>query len=255
MCGRFVSSSSAADIARYFDVAEVSEQAVEHSPDYNTAPTKDVLVVFEEEKRGDDGPRRRLDAFHWGLVPRWAKDLKIGNRLINARAESLADKPAFRYAFRHRRCIVPADGFYEWSKPPGDARKQPWYIHRPDGEPLAFAGLWEQWRGHLPGESVSGTGTAEEGSGSPEVTLRSVTIITGDANAEMARVHDRMPVILPHSAWAEWLDPATEDTAALQSLLVPAPAELLVLQAVSTEVNNVRNNGPELIDPVELDRS
>ena len=262
MCGRFVSSSSAADIARYFDVPEVSEQALEHRPDYNTAPTKDVLVVFEEEEKGDDGPHRRLDTFRWGLVPRWAKDLNIRNRLINARAQSLAAKPAFRYAFRHRRCIVPADGFYEWSKPPGDSRKQPWYIRLSDGEPLAFAGLWEQWRGHPPGEQGSGTGPeaqecseSPEGTAGPEVTLRSVTIITGDANADMERVHERMPIILPRSSWAEWLDPATEDTAALQALLVPAPPDLLVLQPVSSEVNNVRNNGPELIDPVEFDRS
>ncbi|MCB0952413.1 MAG: SOS response-associated peptidase, partial [Microthrixaceae bacterium] len=140
MCGRFVSSSNAEDIAKYFDVDRVSEQALAHEANYNTAPTTDVFVVYS------DGSTRNLDTFHWGLVPRWAKDLRIGNKLINARAETVAEKPAFRSAFKKRRCIMPVDGFYEWNKPEGTSRKQPWFIHRPDGEPYAFAGLWEEWR-------------------------------------------------------------------------------------------------------------
>ena len=259
MCGRFVSTSSAEDIASYFDVDEVSEQALEHQPNHNTAPTTDVFVVYA------DGTSRRLDTFHWGLVPRWAKDLRIGNRLINARAESVAEKPAFRAAFARRRCIVPADGFYEWNRPEGASRKQPWFIHRPDGEPYAFAGLWEQWRGNLPtttGGSGDGDGGSEgdgdggsEGDGDggsegDEVTVRSATIITGPPNEKMARLHDRMPVILPASAWATWLDPGSSP-AELAALLVPAPLEVIEFHPVSTEVNNVRNKGPQLTEPVE----
>ncbi len=250
MCGRFVSSSSAEDIARYFDVDQVSEQALDKAPDFNTAPTADVFVVYS------DGSSRRLDTFHWGLVPRWAKDLKIGNRLINARAESVAEKPAFRSAFKKRRCILPADGFYEWNKPEGASRKQPWFIHRPDDEPYAFAGLWEEWRGTLPGAepAVDGADTGADpdaGHASPEVTVRSATIITGSPNEKMAELHNRMPVILPASAWGKWLDPDTEP-AEITKLLVPAPSELITFHPVSTEVNNARNKGDHLTEEIEL---
>jgi putative SOS response-associated peptidase YedK len=255
MCGRFVSSSSAEEIARYFDVEEISEQALDHEPNYNTAPTTDVLTVYS------DGSARRLDTFRWGLVPKWAKDLRIGNRLINARMESVADKPAFRSAFRRRRCIVPADGFYEWTRPAGAKRKQPWYIHRPDGEPYAFAGLWEQWRGPL--RPVGDSAPPDPGSERPdpgtpatedaeEVTVRSVTVITGPANTKMAQLHDRMPVMLPAGVWAEWLDPDARDPVGLGRLLVPAPLELIAFEPVSTDVNDVRNKGSRLLDPVEL---
>lgn len=241
MCGRFVSSSSAEDIARYFDVDDVSEQAIAHEPNFNTAPTTDVFVVYA------DGSSRRLDTFHWGLVPRWAKDLKIGNRLINARAESVAEKPAFRSAFKRRRCIVPADGFYEWNKPEGAKRKQPWFIQRPDDEPYAFAGLWEEWQGRLP--TAGDDADAGQGAGE-EVTIRSTTIITGAANEKMAELHDRMPVMLPSSAWEEWLDPDT-DAAGLGRFLVPAPPRLITFHPVSTEVNNVRNKGEHLTDEID----
>jgi len=251
MCGRFVSASNADDIARYFDVDDVSEQALAHEPNFNTAPTTDVFVVYA------DGSSRRLDTFHWGLVPRWAKDLKIGNRLINARSESVAEKPAFRSAFRKRRCILPADGFYEWTKPERASRKQPYYIHRADGEPLAFAGLWEEWRGHLPtaGDTPGDAGAEGEGEATPrgeEVTVRSATILTGAPNEKMAELHDRMPVILPASAWAEWLDPGT-DAAELGRFLVPAPSRLITFHPVSTEVNNVRNKGEHLTEEVEVE--
>ncbi|MFV0315735.1 MAG: SOS response-associated peptidase [Microthrixaceae bacterium] len=239
MCGRFTSSSKAEDIAKYFDVDQVSEQALEHQPNYNTAPSTDVFVVYL------DGSTRSLDTFHWGLVPRWAKDLKIGNKLINARAETVAEKPAFRSAYRKRRCIMPVDGFYEWNKPEGASRKQPWFIHRPDGEPYAFAGLWEQWRGTLP--SAAGDRALDS-----EVTVRSSTIITGSPNEKMAELHHRMPVILPASVWQEWLDPAT-DLDRIGSLLVPAPKELITFHPVSHEVNNVRNKGAHLTEPVELE--
>jgi len=138
MCGRFVSASPPDQIARYFDAVPDGERTLE--PSYNVAPSNDVYAVLS------DGGVRKLETLHWGLVPFWAKDPSVGNRMINARAETLADKPAYRRAFRKRRCIIPADGFYEWQKIPGQKHKQPMFMHRADGEPMAFAGLWEVWR-------------------------------------------------------------------------------------------------------------
>lgn len=225
MCGRFVSSAPPDELARYFSAELTAEQALE--PSYNVAPTNDVYVVVE------DGTTRRLDAFHWGLVPAWAKDPSVGNRMINARAETLADKSVYRHAFRKRRCLIPATGFYEWKKIPGQRRKQPMYASRPDGEPIAFAGLWEEWHGD------------------GDDTLRSCTIITCPPNELMEPIHDRMPVILPPSAWDQWLDPGADDIEHLGKLLVPAPPALLTVRTVSTAVNNVREKGPELIEEAE----
>ncbi len=235
MCGRFVSSSPPDQIAAYFDVDSVAEQLIDRGPNFNTAPTTEVIVVHT------DGSTRRLDAFRWGLVPSWAKDISIGSRMINARAETVASKPAFRRAFAGRRCIIPADGFYEWKADPTQPRKkQPYFIHRPDGEPYAFAGIWERWKGVA--------GQAEEGEAEP---LRSCSIITTSANQRMSELHDRMPVILPSSAWETWLDPEQHDTDLLGALLVPAPDELITFHAVSTEVNNARNKGEHLVDVVD----
>lgn len=247
MCGRFVSSSPPDEVARYFDVDRTSDAALEHPPNFNTAPTTDVLVVV------DDGGARSLDAYHWGLVPSWAKDLSVGNRMINARAETLGSKPAFRRAFARRRCIVPVDGFYEWQKVEGSKRKQPFYIHRPDGEPYAFAGLWEQWHGTLATTGAAVPSDADDGGGDTgeEVTVRSVTIVTGPANGAMSRIHDRMPVILPADSWTEWLSPEERDTERLSRLLVPAPDSLIAMHPVSTEVNNVRNKGDHLVAEVD----
>jgi putative SOS response-associated peptidase YedK len=225
VCGRFVAATPPDQVAAYFGATP--EALLE--PSWNVAPTNDVYAVLE------DGGVRHLDAFHWGLVPSWAKDPKIGNRMINARAETLGEKAAFKAAFKRRRCIVPADGFYEWQKVPGQKAKVPHHITRADGEPLAFAGLWEVWRG-------------PERDQEP---LRSVTIVTTAANETMAPIHDRMPVILPESAWGSWLDREDDDLATLGKLLVPAPKALLTMHPVSTEVNNVRNKGPHLVDPVE----
>ncbi len=235
MCGRFVSSSPPDEIAAYFDVDSVPEQLLDRGPNYNTAPTTGVLVVYE------DGSTRRLDAFHWGLVPSWAKDTKIGGRMINARAETVTTKPAFKRAFAGRRCIIPADGFYEWTTEPDQKKKQPYFIHRPDGEPYAFAGIWERWKGPK--------GAAEEGTEAEP--LRSCSIITTTANEPMSKLHDRMPVILPPDAWATWLDPEQHDVDLLGQLLVPAPKELITYHAVSTEVNNARNKGEHLADQID----
>jgi putative SOS response-associated peptidase YedK len=231
MCGRFVSSSPPDELAKYFGVEQVAEQVLE--PSYNVAPTKDIYAVLES------GGVRRLEALHWGLVPFWAKDPSVGNKMINARADSVTTKNSYKRAFAKRRCIIPADGFYEWQKIPGQKAKQPMYIERADGEPLAFAGLWELWRPK---------GAAE---GDDRDLLRSCTIITGEPNEKMAEIHDRMPVMLPPSAWSAWLDPANDDLDALATLLVPAPSELITMHPVSTAVNNVRNDGPQLVEPAE----
>lgn len=234
MCGRFVSSSPPDKLAAYFDVEQLPEQLLDRGPNYNTAPTTSVFVVLE------DGSTRRMDAFRWGLVPSWAKDLKIGARMINARAETIAEKPAFRRAFARRRCIVPADGFYEWTGG-GAGPKQPHYIHRPDGEPYAFAGIWEQWRGP--------TGAAQDGTEAEPI--RSCAIVTTEANEPMSQLHDRMPVILARADWETWLDPDQHDPELLGRLLVPASPELITFHAVSTEVNNARHRGEHLIDAVD----
>jgi putative SOS response-associated peptidase YedK len=237
MCGRFVSATPPDQIAAYFG-AEEPEALLD--PSYNVAPTRDVYAVLA------DGGVRHVDAFHWGLIPLWAKDAKIGATMINARAESLADKNAFKSAFRKRRCLIPADGFFEWQKTgaptaakgkgKGKAPKQPYFVSRPDGEPYAFAGLWEVWHG--PDRD--------------QVPLRSCTIITTDPNAVMATIHDRMPVILPESAWDAWLDRDNDDLDLLGDLLGPADPALTVLRPISTDVNNVRNDGVHLLAEVEL---
>ncbi|MYB03482.1 MAG: SOS response-associated peptidase [Acidimicrobiaceae bacterium] len=236
MCGRYVSATPPDEVAKYFGaLAPAPEHAL--SPNHNVAPTQTVYAVREREGV------RSLDTLHWGLVPFWAKDPKIGNRMINARAETVAQKNAFRVPFSRRRCIIPADGFYEWQRLEGSKRKQPMFISRPDGEPFAFAGLWERWRDD---NSLDADGEPLE--------LRSCTIITCEANDAMAEIHDRMPVVLPPGAWDLWLEPSNADAEAAAALLVPAPSSLIRMHPVSTEVNNARNNGSHLIeraDPIE----
>ena len=230
MCGRFVSTSPPDELAAYFGAEAVAETVLE--PNYNVAPTQDVLAVVE-----DDGGRY-LDAFFWGLVPSWAKDVKIGSKMINARAETLAEKSAFKKPFATRRCLVPADGFYEWKRLGTGKKpeKQPMFIRRTDGEPLAFAGIWSLWRG--PDKD--------------QEPLRSLTIVTTSPNELMRDIHDRMPVILPEERWAPWLDRANDDLDSLTAMLVPLPDGLLTATPVAKLVNNVRNNGPELLEPAEV---
>ncbi len=230
MCGRYVSAAPVDDLAKYFS-ATTPEHALEAN--FNVAPTTEVYAV-----RADEG-ERSLAAMRWGLVPFWAKDLKIGSRMINARSETVADKPAFRRAFTKRRCLLPADGFYEWQKIQGQKAKQPFFIHRVDEEPLVFAGLYEFWH---PKD--------DEGNDIPDADrIVSCTILTTAANKTMAPVHDRMPVMLAPGVWDDWLDPAS-DHDFVASLMVPAPESLLTMYPVSTAVNSVRNNASELIERV-----
>jgi putative SOS response-associated peptidase YedK len=247
MCGRFVTTAGPDRIAAYFDTVLPTDVAAATGPEsfaenFNVAPTQDVYAVVAAGE-GPDGLQARVDAFHWGLVPSWAKDRKIASRMINARAETLAEKPAFKGLFAKKRCIVPMDGFYEWrpGSPEGPVNakgkplKQPLFIHRRDGEPLAVAALWTAWK-----DPADPDGRF----------LHSTTLVTTAANEAMRPVHDRMPAILVPEHWATWLDPTNHDLEALASLLDGGPADLLEMHAVSTDVNNVRNNRRDLIEPV-----
>ncbi len=186
---------------------------------------------------------RELRVVRWGLVPFWAKDISIGSRLINARAETVASKPAFRRAFARHRCLLPADGFYEWEKSgdPKSSRKQPYYIRREDGGVLAFAGLYELWR------------DKDRPDDDPDSWLWTATIITTRAEDEVGRIHDRMPMVIEPDRWSDWLDPAATSAEAVHGLMTPAASVHLTTYPVSTEVNSVRHNGPGLIEPMEGD--
>lgn len=224
MCGRFVQIQDAEDYGAYFSVDVIRTEQVLKS--WNVAPTKQVYAVAEHEEE------RRLGTFEWGLVPVWAKDRKIGARLINARVETVGTKPAFRDSFSARRCIVPADGFYEWE--PKVRGKLPHYFYAPDRNPLALAGLWTSWRDPDTGDPV-----------------RTCTIVTREASDVVSPIHDRMPVILPKSAWEAWLDTENRDRNAIEGLVASLPIPDLSEHAVATLVNRVANDVPELIDPLE----
>ncbi|MDD5493761.1 MAG: SOS response-associated peptidase [Dehalococcoidia bacterium] len=220
MCGRFALYSDPFTLAKQFK----AEALPELRPRYNVAPSQNIPIVREE------GEKRRFALARWGLIPHWAKDAKIGYKMINARAETVAEKPAFRNAFKHRRCLIPADGYYEWQAIAGTKTKQPWFMVLKDREPMAFAGLWEQWR-------------------SPEgEELESCSIIVTEANEIMRPIHDRMPVILAPGDWDAWLEPDAQDTQALQALLKPYPAEGMAAWPVSTKVNSPRNDLVECVE-------
>lgn len=224
MCGRILITTPVAELAALFGFAERPNLG----PRYNVAPTQEVPVV-----RATDGVRH-LALPRWGLVPPWAEDTRGAARLINARAETAATTPAFRSAFRQRRALVPADGFYEWRTDPVSRRKQGFVIRRRDRRPLAFAALWERWAG------PKGQPAAE--------AVETVAVLTTTANATLAPLHDRMPVILDEADWATWLAPDTP-VPALAALLRPAPADLLEAVAVGSRVNSVRNDDPSCLDP------
>jgi putative SOS response-associated peptidase YedK len=240
MCGRFVQVSLTTMLAEHFDVDELAFVGAP-APSWNVAPRAEVLTIVDgrSERDGEAADDvRRMGPMRWGLVPAWAPDPGMGDRMINARAETVLEKPAFRTALERRRCIVPVDGFYEWERV--GSRKQPMYIHDRSDAPLAFAGLWAVWR------------DTDE----PDAPwLRSCTIVTTDANATMAPVHDRMPVMLAADAWDRWLDREVTDGTAVVDLLRPAPDELLELWPVSPRVNSARNDDERLIqreDPLTL---
>jgi putative SOS response-associated peptidase YedK len=246
MCGRFVSVSSPQLLVDRFGVEETAVETRE--PDYNVTPRAMVPIVRDRPPRkGVEGPTKRaLTMVRWGLVPSWAESTAIGDKLINARAETITEKAAYQRAFRRRRCIVPADAFYEWRPSKNTSTKrpprQPYLIHRRDGEPLAFAGLWEIWRD----ETVPDPDA-------PDAWVRSCVIVTTRANALLEPIHERMPVVLDEQVWDTWLDPATDDVGALEAMLAPAPDEWFEVYPVSTRVNTPANNDAELIRPVEPD--
>ena len=219
MCGRYAFFSPAEAVKRTFALDLVPEL----KPRYNIAPTQSVpaLRVAEEGSR-------TLVMLHWGLVPRWAKERAIGNRMINARSETLAEKPAYRDAFRRRRCLVLADGWYEWQPAPGG--KQPWFVRLRDPRPIAFAGLWERWKDPA-GE-----------------LLESCTIATIDASESIRKIHDRMPVVLAEESWDRWMDPAYSDTGALSGILKPYDSKALQAWQVSRLVNAPKNEGSKLVE-------
>jgi putative SOS response-associated peptidase YedK len=223
MCGRYSITTAPEALRRLFKFAGATPNL---PPRYNVAPTQDAPVVRLNKAR--DG--RELAMLRWGLVPYWSKDPKSGAKMINARAETVATKPAFREAFAKRRCLVPADGFFEWKKLA--TRKQPYYITQKNGEPFAFAGLWEYWR------SPAGE------------RLQTFTVIVGEPNAAVAPIHDRMPVILDARGADLWLDPAAEPEQ-LQALLKPAPAENVQLTPVSTRVNDPDNDDADCVTPID----
>ena len=225
MCGRYVSTTPPDVLAAQFGVDEIVDEDVIR-PRWNVAPTDPVPGVVESSEGV-----RRLRPLRWGLLPSFVTDPGSGAKRINARAETVATSPAFRAAFARRRCILPADGFYEW-----DEGRQPWFIRRADGLPLAMAGVWEVWRG------------------ADDVLVRTCAVITTTANAMVAPVHDRMPAILEIAEYEPWLDRGADGRDAL-ALVRPAPEDLLVRHPVSTRVNNVRHDGPELIEPGSAERA
>jgi len=217
MCGRYARYGN---VKVYLDEFDCRTNPVEFAdlfpPRYNIPPTTEVPVIRQTDKG------RQISPMRWGLLPSWTKDPKRAPLLNNARAETVADKPSFRSAFKSRRCIIPADGFYEWKK--NGKLKLPFYFRRADGRPIAFAGLWERWN-----------------------DLESCTIITTEANELMSSIHDRMPVILGRNDYTAWLDPTATET---DKLLAPCPPNELICDPVDTVVNNVRNEGPQCIVPL-----
>lgn len=221
MCGRFTLTVDPAELQDSFTDYEFPSR---FAPRFNIAPTQPVLAIPNDGKN-------KADFFVWGLIPSWAKDPSIGNRLINARGETLAEKPSFRGGYKYKRCLVIADGFYEWKKQPGTKTKVPHFIHMKDRQPFAFAGLWDEWN-------------SPDGS-----QIRSCTIVTTEPNEFMAPIHNRMPVILPSDAYAQWLETAPQTRETLQPLIKPYPAEEMAAYPVSTLVNNPKNDLAECVIP------
>jgi putative SOS response-associated peptidase YedK len=256
MCGRYASARKRQDLLEEFRI-DRDRVPVDLEPDYNVAPTKPVYAVLTRSQRepGEGGGpeagagdgaadvARELRVVRWGLVPFWAKDPSIGSRMINARVETVDSKPAFRRAFAKRRCLLPADGFYEWLQvqDQGKVRKQPYYIHRADNGVLAFAGLYELWRDKSAPDDH------------PQAWLWTAVIITTRAEDEVGHIHERMPMVIDPARWDDWLDPANTEAPHVHALLAPASASGLATYPVGTAVNYVKNNGPALIEPLAGD--
>ncbi|MFK4089940.1 SOS response-associated peptidase [Kribbella sp. NPDC020789] len=246
MCGRYASSRDPSELVEEFEIeaGNVRESVQEVGQNYNVAPTNEVIAVVERKNRElPDETVRKLTTVKWGLVPSWAKDTSIGSRLINARMETVAEKPAFKKAFASRRCILPADGYYEWytaeEKKDGKPVKQPYFIHPADGGILAMAGLYEIWRDKTVADPES-----------DEAWLWTCTVLTTSATDDLGRIHDRMPLLVERDRYNAWLDPLSSNPDDLLGLLTPAAPGRLEAYAVSTAVGSVRNNGPHLLAPL-----
>lgn len=243
MCGRYATTRDPATLAEDFDAVNATGGDAP-AADHNVAPTKPVLAVVTRHPRDEDGTpdpertERSIRVMRWGLVPHWAKDPSVGSRLINARAESAAEKPAFRTSVTRRRCLLPADGWFEWQRggTPDGSRKQPYFMTPRDGSGVAFAGLWATWR---PRDGEPG-----------DAPLVTCAVITTDAVGPFTAVHDRMPLVLAPDDWSAWLDPDVEDPSEVLARPPHWLADRIELRPVSTAVNSVRNNGPELVEPV-----
>ena len=222
MCGRFAQQRPASELAEIFSAEPLVDDP---GPRYNVAPTDEALVVVQRDDR------RGVTSYRWGLIPHWADSAKVGSRMFNARAETLAGAPAFRDAFQRKRCLVPVECFYEWRRE--GTLRQPYTIGRADGAPLVLAGLWDGWRDPA-----------------TDTVRRSFTIVTSAPNEAMATIHNRMPVILPEADWEAWLDGRYADRGRLLAMLEPRDEPELAIRAVSPLVNNVRNDGPELVVPI-----
>jgi len=250
MCGRYATARKPDDLVEEFGIERVAVEE-ELAPNYNVAPTDPVYAVIErtDKQQPEAPPQRQLRVVRWGLVPSWSKDVKIGARLINARKETLAEKPAFRKAFASRRCLLPADGYYEWytddtgtdpavEDSPKKSKKQPFFMKGKGGGILAMAGIYEFWRD-------------PDADPHTDPWLWSCAVITTQATDEVGRIHDRMPMLVEPANWDQWLDPRVGGSQDLRALLVPASQGRLEVYAVSTEVNDVRNNGPQLVVPID----
>ena len=236
MCGRVVTASGPEELSEHLGADAVVD--VLDGPDHNVAPSGRLPIAWEAAEDG----RRLLGTAQWGLVPRWAKDASFGERTFNARMETVTTKPSYRSAFQRRRCLVPVDGYYEWGPDPRPAKatKQPWYVCRTDGSPMVLAGLWEDW--------MDPEDEREE-----VAALRTCTVITVQASAEMAMVHHRMPAVLESEDWDPWLNSNGDDSRPLQSLLAPAPLGVLCRHPVDSRVGDARCKGEDLTTPINFD--
>ncbi|WP_405019148.1 SOS response-associated peptidase [Kitasatospora sp. NBC_00070] len=240
MCGRFASTTVPQDLVEVFGV-EQWDPTETLAPSWNVAPTDPAFVVLDRAPKGGGAPVRQLRVLRWGLVPAWSKSPESAVKMINARADTVHEKPSYRQAFASRRCLLPVDGYYEWETIPGEKgkpRKQPYFVHRADGTALALAGLYEFWRDRrFPAEH-------------PEAWLVTCTVVTTDAEPALAPIHHRMPLFLDPSAFDAWLDPARADPDELRGLLVPPPPGALLARPIGPAVGNIRNNSPALLRPL-----